>query len=137
MYYVAVDVQTRCWNWLAAIDDGGYGVAWDGQRAVTVKAHRYSYEAFVGPISAGLELDHLCRNRGCVNPEHLEPVTPQVNNHRSNAPGAVARRRTHCPNGHNFAVHGVMRSGRRICRPCKLAYLREYAAQRRAARAAA
>lgn len=128
--YVAVDIQTRCWNWLGHISPNGYGrVAPTGRGCLY--AHRYSYEAFVGPIPEGLEVDHLCRNRACCNPEHLEPVTPLVNNHR----GIGHASKTHCPRGHAYdSEHGVKYGQRRYCRTCQNAYARAYQARLRAER---
>src|ERR1019366_9702648 len=79
--------EEACWEWMGAKREG-YGQVWGGSRHLApsgrysylpISATRYSYERFVGPIPKGLHLDHLCRNRGCVNPEHLEPVTCQEN----------------------------------------------------------
>jgi len=78
-----VDPETHCWNWARALSEGGYGKHWvDGK---TVVAHRWMYEETVGPIPEGLHLDHLCRNRPCINPQHLEPVTPTINKRRGAA----------------------------------------------------
>jgi hypothetical protein len=66
-----------CWRWTATLDRVGYGNIQVRRR--TMRAHRASYEAHVGPIPKGLELDHLCRNKACVNPSHLEPVTHSEN----------------------------------------------------------
>lgn len=73
-----------CWIWTAQIGTHGYGVFGTGGRAdrKMVYAHRFSYEMYVGPIPDGLHLDHLCRVKPCVNPDHLEPVTPRVNAQR-------------------------------------------------------
>lgn len=65
--------ETGCWDWIGGIGSHGYGALWDG-RQMTV-AHRVMYELVVGPIPDGLDIDHLCRNRACVNPAHMEPVT--------------------------------------------------------------
>lgn len=131
MRYIAVDVETRCWNWLGHVASNGYGrVCPTGKR--TLYAHRYSYEAFVGPIPAGMQLDHLCRNKRCVNPAHLEAVTPLVNTQRSEGNG----RKTHCPQGHAYSEHGRIYQGRRHCRPCNIARCREWKAQERQRRAA-
>jgi hypothetical protein len=81
----AVDPDTGCWNWLLKVGDHGYGDTWDGSSVR--KAHRVVYERLVGPVPDGLQLDHLCRNRACVNPDHLEPVTRSVNVQR----GALAK----------------------------------------------
>lgn len=84
-----------CWIWTASKRRLGYGQFWDGERLTM--AHQWSYLHHVGPVPAGVELDHLCRVPSCVNPAHLEPVTHQVNIARA------AARKTHCPNGHPYA----------------------------------
>lgn len=76
-----------CWNWSGALDNTGYGRIRIGGRLEL--AHRWTYETLVGPIPAGLHVDHLCRNRACVNPDHLEPVT-QAENHRRGVDAARA-----------------------------------------------
>lgn len=117
---VAVDEASGCWNWRLTIGRHGYGQM--GVRRRTFLAHRFSYEALVGPIPSGMQLDHLCRNRPCVNPDHLEPVTPQVNIHRSPiAPGAINARKTHCPKGHGYTPSNTyyQRNGGRLCRTCQ------------------
>jgi hypothetical protein len=75
--------DTPCWIWCLCTDGGGYGQTKVGGRAQL--AHRVYYERHVGPIPDGLELDHLCRVRNCVNPDHLEPVTSAVNTQRGNS----------------------------------------------------
>ena len=75
-----VDEKTNCWIWQLAIKSRGYGNYWHEGKCFL--AHRFYYEKYKGKIPEGLVLDHLCRNRSCVNPELLEPVTQMVNNQR-------------------------------------------------------
>ena len=101
--------NTGCWLWIGG-DCRGYGVTNDHNR--TRRAPRASYEAFVGPIPAGMTIDHKCRVTLCVNPEHLEPVTIAENNHRMSAA------RTHCKNGHALVETEIKRGTHRTCRSC-------------------
>lgn len=124
--------ENGCWRWSGAIKENGYGcLSLDGRVRYT---HRLAYELWVGPVPDGMQLDHLCRNRACMNPAHLEPVTPSVNVRRGESPGAKALRRTHCVQGHAYAEHGVIRMGRRVCRTCRTEYMRRYNADLRALR---
>jgi hypothetical protein len=97
-FQAKVDVTASCWLWTGARTTGGYGLLKVDGRPEYV--HRLSYEHHVGPIPDGLQLDHLCRVRCCVNPAHLEPVTGTENIRR----GEPATR-THCPRGHDKLVH--------------------------------
>lgn len=109
-------VPSGCWEWTAARSHG-YGAY--SINAKHVSAHRTSYLTLVGPIPEGLELDHLCRNRACVNPAHLEPVTSQVNTLRGESPSAQQARQTHCQAGHEFTPANTRLSkGHRYCREC-------------------
>ena len=110
--------DSGCWLWRGKLKASGYGLA--HFRRWPRIAHRCVYQILVGEIPAGLELDHLCRVRNCVNPAHLEPVTRKENARRGNV-GKLERERTHCPQGHAYAGENlVVRSnGHRDCRECK------------------
>lgn len=104
-----------CWNWTGWTNQAAtpYGRLSVGNRKVY--AHRLSYETFVGPIPEGHEIDHLCQNTLCVNPDHLEAVSPEENRDR------VTQRRTHCKRGHEFTEENTywVREGARACRSCR------------------
>lgn len=112
---------TPCWQWIAATHHG-YGVLTPSElrRGKTSVAHRIAYMEDVGDIPVGLQIDHLCRNRACVNPEHLEPVTQKVNQHRGGGWAGRHVRTTHCPAGHPYDEKHtqVDKIGRRKCREC-------------------
>lgn len=118
---------TMCWEWLGHIDKrSGYGTinlsriecSDENKRGRLV--HRVSYELCVGLIPEGLTLDHLCRNRCCVNPEHLEPVTLVENVMRGECLNARRARQTHCLNGHALTGYNLIikKHGHRNCRTC-------------------
>lgn len=125
-----------CRIWPGTTNRNGYGVLWlNGQRHA---AHRFIFELLRGPIADGLQLDHLCRNRQCVNPDHLEPVTNQVNVLRGTGPSAVNASRTHCVHGHVLdEMNTYLDGSRRRCRECTNRRQRERTARRRAATAGA
>lgn len=108
-----------CWEWIGAKTPGGYGQFWLNPKKVV--SHRFAYEQLVGEIPEGLQLDHLCRNRACVNPEHLEPVTQQVNILRGFSIATANRLKTHCPHGHLYSAENTYihpKNNGRICRAC-------------------
>lgn len=107
-----------CWLWTGHLFKSGYGQFSIGTRCV--RAHRFAYELFLGPIPDGMQLDHLCRVRACVSPLHLEPVTARENTLRGDSPSSINARKTHCIHGHALTganLH-VRPDGTRRCRTC-------------------
>lgn len=110
---IYIDPNTGCWLWLGRIHRSGYGqITVDGK---TKCAHVVSYETFVGPVPEGLQLDHLCRTRPCINPSDLEPVTGS-----ENVRTGIIGSRTHCPRNHEYSKENtyVNLAGHRACRRC-------------------
>lgn len=126
----------ECWVWTGFRHPKGYGYfRVDGR---SLAAHRVAYELCVAPIPDGLTIDHLCRNRACVNPAHLEPVTMIVNVLRGEGPTAENARKTHCIRGHPFDEENTYWfNGGRTCRICQRAICAAYRARVRASRRAA
>lgn len=120
---VAVD---GCWLWLGPKDRDGYASQWrigsrsDGTRT-KIRPHRFAYQEFVGPIPDGMTIDHLCRVRCCVNPDHLEPVTARENTQRG-----WRATKLYCPYGHPLFGPNlkIAKSGQRVCRECQRAAVR-------------
>lgn len=153
--------STRCLEWQGQMTGGRDGVGYGRFSAVAtrpqklVQAHRWLYEEWVGPIAPGLELDHLCRNRRCVNPMHCEPVTPLENKRRAReaarlglSPVSVVRHSQKpygvvpevCTSGHVMAGQNLYLPKRRTtpeCRECRRRWDRERKARNRARRAGA
>ena len=110
--------ESGCWIWLGAILTDGYGSFRPGGGR-QILAHRYAYKDQLGSIPTGLQLDHLCRVRACVNPAHLEPVTGRVNVLRGQTFVAENIAKTHCPYGHEYSPENTYTWRRhRSCRAC-------------------
>ena len=122
-FWDKVTKTSVCWIWEGAKTTNGYGVS--SLRGRSIVAHRRAYLELVGPIPEGMQLDHLCRVRACVNPSHLEPVTPRENARRADLypVGNIQSSQTHCKRGHEFTPENTYtRRGRhRECRTCKRA----------------
>lgn len=131
-FWERVDVAD-CWEWRGSRTSGGYGHFEVGGR--TVVAHRLAYRYLVGAIDDDRQLDHLCRNRLCVNPDHLEPVTARQNTLRSHNPAAINAAKTHCSVGHPFDTANTYQDarGQRGCRRCRAAAVARYRAKGRIA----
>lgn len=130
-FWNKVAITEGCWLWTAALRQG-YAAFWLGK---TMPAHRFAYEALIGPIPDGLQIDHLCRNRSCVNPNHMEAVTAQSNSLRAPTGGAANAMKSRCSRGHPFIGTNleIQADGRRCCRTCRLDGRRRREAERRAA----
>ena len=121
-FFKKITKTSSCWIWVGSRNHliGGYGIFWINHKRIY--AHRASYLHFKGEIEQGKELDHLCRNRPCVNPDHLEAVTRSVNTLRGLVP-ILARQRglavTHCKNGHEYTEENTYRRKDRGTRDCK------------------
>lgn len=106
-----------CWIWQKSCDRDGYAQMTNGSNR---RAHRVSYAEFKGEPPAGLQIDHLCRVRNCVNPEHLEAVDSRTNLMRGNTQAAANAAKTECAQGHPFSAENtkITVAGRRKCRKC-------------------
>lgn len=123
-----VRMTSTCWWWTGQQNGHGYGLIRVGRRKLM--AHRVVYEMRVGAIPNGFQLDHLCRNRACVNPTHLEPVIPRTNVLRGVGHSAVNASKTHCIHGHKFTAENtyIDPRGYRACRTCAREAQRRYKA---------
>ena len=136
-FFEKVDAAGACWAWQGTRSRDGYGRFRAGRM---VQAHRWAYEYLVGPIPGSLDLDHLCKNRRCVCPEHLEPVTRGENTRRGATGilggakhGLVERAKTHCPQGHPYDEgNTIWYRNTRYCRECQRKYVRDYMRRKRA-----
>jgi hypothetical protein len=133
-----VEARDGCWNWQRAKDKDGYGMFKIGSHKdntrFMARAHRWSYEWFVGKIPDGLTIDHLCRNHCCVNPDHLEPVTSALNTRRGARSIATHCKRGHELTGYNLILRPATKAhpnGMRACRECMNTYMRGWSYQQR------
>jgi len=113
-----INPDTGCWEWKGNTTTNGYGKWQRGSGHRERAAHRIVWEHYKDQaIPEGMQLDHLCRTRNCVNPEHLEVVTPSENTLRQDH---AERRKTHCPKGHEYNETNTRKtpSGKRVCREC-------------------
>jgi len=114
-----------CWEWEGSLTPDGYGRHWIDRKGPL--AHRWVWEHLVGPIPEGYEIDHLCFNRKCVNPDHLEPVTGEVNRSRIMKDVVAIRvaNKTHCKQGHELSPDNLLfrktANNARLCKTCSRA----------------
>ena len=120
-FWQSVEKTETCWLWHGEMGPGGYGRLTDSATRKRYMAHRYSYELHVGPVPEGLCLDHLCRVRSCVRPDHLEAVTMRENTMRGDTPARRNHEKTACIHGHPYDETNTSfgLKGRRHCRQCR------------------
>lgn len=117
--YSIPEPNTGCHLWIGYVRPNGYGEV-TGAKGQSRYAHRVAYEAFIGPIPAGMDIDHKCRVLSCINTDHLEAVTHRENVLRGVAPSAQHALATHCPRGHAYSGQNLyVWKGARQCRICK------------------
>lgn len=116
--FVKKDSKSQCYNWTSFVRRDGYGVIWIKNKNIPV--HRFFYELLVDTIPKGFVLDHLCRNRKCVNPDHMEVVTDKINILRGVGITAINSKKTHCIRGHPFSGDNLklFPNGWRGCKIC-------------------
>lgn len=122
-------METACWEWRGSKFKDGYS------QFMGNSGHRMAYITYVGEIPRGLQLDHLCRSKGCVNPSHLEAVTGRENVLRGIGPSAINARKTECIHGHPLSGDNLVKwrldRGHRVCRQCALAAQKRHDRKRR------
>ncbi len=122
-----INKTDNCWIWIASKDSRGYGKFWIKDKYFY--AHRFSYQIFKGQIHEDLVLDHLCHNKSCVNPNHLEEVTIGENVLRGNSISGINSRKTHCKNDHEFTLESTyfrLNNGNRMCKICEKVRVKQY-----------
>lgn len=119
-FWEAVEKTSTCWLWRGTLTGGGYGTFRLSRLGRDFRAHRISFVLFGNEIPDGLVLDHICRVRNCVNPDHLRAVTDAENVLAGIGPTAVNARKTHCPRGHEYTPENIYRrkDGARRCLTC-------------------
>jgi len=122
-FWAKVEKTGSCWLWRGCVNPNGYGVFGVKHGQPNQLAHRYAYELQIGPIPARMTLDHLCRKRACVRPDHLEAVSVRENILRGDGPSARQARQTHCLRGH--LLPPTDKHGRRRCGECEWMYKRQ------------
>lgn len=137
-FWASVDKSANCWNWIGWLDSHGYGTLHFGYKHH--RAHRISFEIHGGTLDQSMVLDHLCRNRKCVNPDHLEQVTNVENVMRGVSGPAINATKTHCKEGHellgsNLYVDTSCKNPKRKCKTCMRAATRRYVERRKIANA--
>lgn len=116
---ISID-ENGCWNWLAAKTSDGYGLFWGDGYMTT--SHKFAYERLVKKVGDEMTIDHLCRNRLCANPSHVEEVTRGENVLRGFSPSSVNKRKTHCKRGHELSGENVYvraKVKKRMCKVCR------------------
>ena len=130
-FWSKVVKKKGCWEWKGTVDKPGYSIIFICGKST--KAHRFSWELHNGKIPDGLTIDHLCRNRACVNPAHLEPVTHRENIIRGISPVAENAKKTHCKYGHPFDDKNTyFLRGHRQCRICQNEATKRYRKRKQA-----
>lgn len=128
---VHIEITPSCWLWRGSVADNGYGHirGWVDGKWKNRLVHRVAYELFVGPLPADMQPDHLCKVKNCINPDHLEAVTPRENVMRTGGPPALNARKSHCLRGHEFTeANTSLCLGKRICKTCKRGWRKRAAA---------
>lgn len=126
MRRVSIDKNTGCWLWVGRLKSSGLPYGFFDINSKPIIAHKWAYQNFKGAIPEGLQIDHLCNQPSCVNPDHLKAITGKENNSRSNSISAINVRKTHCLNGHEFNYENTyFRKNGRECRVCARIRLRD------------